>query len=73
MVNLHVFGKNCPEHWRHLLFKQWLTTHPDDLANYAAIKQLAKHNVKTTQDYNLKKQSLVRTIYQKIFTSLIGD
>ncbi len=73
MVNLHVFGKNCPEHWRHLLFKQWLTTHPDDLANYATIKQFAKHNVKTTQDYNLKKQSLVRAIYQKIFTSLIGD
>ncbi len=46
MVNLHVFGKNCPEHWRHLLFKQWLTTHPDDLANYMAINELAKHNVK---------------------------
>lgn len=70
MVNLHVFGKNCPEHHRHLLFKEWLQTHPEDLADYAAIKEIAKNNVNTTQDYNQKKQNVVRTIYQKIFAKL---
>lgn len=69
MVNLHVFGKDCPEYYRHLLFKEWLQTHPDDLADYAAIKEIAKNNVNTMQDYNQKKQNVVRTIYQKIFES----
>ncbi|WP_077928318.1 GrpB family protein [Wohlfahrtiimonas populi] len=70
MVNLHVFGKNCPEHHRHLLFKEWLQTHPDDLADYAAIKEIAKNDVNTMQAYNQKKQDVVRAIYQKIFATL---
>lgn len=70
MVNLHVFGKDCPEHHRHLLFKEWLQTHSDDLADYAAIKEIAKNNVNTMQDYNQKKQDVVRAIYQKIFATL---
>lgn len=70
MVNLHVFGKDSPEHHRHLLFKEWLQTHSDDLADYAAIKEIAKNNVNTMQDYNQKKQDVVRAIYQKIFATL---
>lgn len=70
MVNLHVFGKDSPEHHRHLLFKEWLQTHPEDLADYTAIKEIAKNNVNTMQDYNQKKQDVVRAIYQKIFAEL---
>lgn len=47
MVHLHVFGKGCPEYHRHLLLKEWLQTHSDDLEDYAAIKETAKNNVNT--------------------------
>jgi GrpB-like predicted nucleotidyltransferase (UPF0157 family) len=30
-INLHVFGRNCPEHARHILFRDWLRTHPGGL------------------------------------------
>lgn len=69
-INLHVFGPNCPEHWRHLLFKAWLINHPDDRLSYAKVKEQSKLGVTTIHEYNLKKQDVVRAIYQKIFTSL---
>ena len=37
-VNLHVFGPDCDEHLRHLIFRDWLRTHPDDLKLYVADK-----------------------------------
>src|SRR3954469_8029401 len=29
-TNLHVFGPDCPEVVRHLMFQRWLVEHPDD-------------------------------------------
>ncbi len=66
-VNLHVFGPECPEHIRHLLFCDWLCSHPEDRQRYADAKLLAKHGVDTAQTYNMNKQAVVRDIYQKIF------
>jgi len=37
-VTLHVFGPDCDEHLRHLVFRDWLRTHPEDRARYAARK-----------------------------------
>lgn len=37
-VNLHVFGPDCDEYLRHLIFRDWLRTHPDDRDRYAARK-----------------------------------
>lgn len=68
-VNLHVFGPDCPEHLRHLLFRDWLLEHPEDRQRYADAKLAAKHGVDNAHDYNQKKQAVVRGIYQKIFES----
>jgi GrpB-like predicted nucleotidyltransferase (UPF0157 family) len=37
-VSLHVFGPDCDEHLRHLIFRDWLRDHPDDRDRYAARK-----------------------------------
>jgi GrpB-like predicted nucleotidyltransferase (UPF0157 family) len=37
-VNLHVFGPDCDEYLRHIVFRDWLRTHPDDRDRYAAQK-----------------------------------
>jgi GrpB-like predicted nucleotidyltransferase (UPF0157 family) len=66
-VNLHVFGPSCPEHIRHVLFRDWLRDHPDDQARYAEVKLKAKIGVDNGQDYNRNKQAVVREIYQRIF------
>lgn len=68
-VNLHVFGPDCPEHIRHILFRDWLSSHPEDLQRYAQVKMLAKEGAATVKDYNQRKQDVVRAIYQKIFES----
>jgi GrpB-like predicted nucleotidyltransferase (UPF0157 family) len=37
-ANLHVFGPDCEEYLRHLIFRDWLRTHPGDRDRYAADK-----------------------------------
>lgn len=66
-VNLHVFGPCCPEHIRHLLFRDWLCDHPDDRARYTDAKVNANGGVDNVQHYNRNKQAVVREIYQQIF------
>ncbi len=68
-VNLHVFGPACPEHIRHILFRDWLRDHPADRQRYAQAKLLAKDGVTNATDYNARKQNVVRAIYQDIFRS----
>ncbi|EMD6370573.1 GrpB family protein [Morganella morganii] len=69
-VNLHVFAPRCPEHLRHILFRDWLITHPDDLAAYAQSKMTAKDGVSNTMDYNRKKHDTVQQIYARLFAAL---
>ncbi|HEY1484453.1 MAG TPA: GrpB family protein [Micromonosporaceae bacterium] len=38
-VNLHVFGPDCDEHLRHLIFRDWLRAHPADRDRYEAEKR----------------------------------
>lgn len=66
-VNVHVFGPSCPEHSRHVLFRDWLCTHPEDRNLYAEAKIQAKEGVDTAHAYNMKKQATVRAIYTRIF------
>lgn len=68
-VNLHVFGPDCPEHIRHRLFRDWLRDHSEDRQLYADAKWAAQDGVKTADEYNRKKQDVVRQIYQRIFVS----
>ncbi|MDE1480052.1 GrpB family protein [Xenorhabdus bovienii] len=66
-VNLHVFGPDCPEHIRHILFRDWLREHPEDCQRYMAAKINAKDNVSQVMHYNQRKEQVVREIYQRIF------
>jgi GrpB-like predicted nucleotidyltransferase (UPF0157 family) len=38
-VNLHVFGPDCDEYLRHVIFRDWLRTHPADRDRYDAEKR----------------------------------
>lgn len=66
-VNLHVFGPNCPETIRHRLFRDWLREHPDDRERYARAKRAAIPGSDTVEEYNLRKQSVIREIYDRVF------
>ena len=68
-INLHVFGPACPEHARHILFRDWLRTHPEDRERYAQVKAQASQDVANVQEYNQNKQALIHAIYQRIFAS----
>lgn len=69
-VNLHVFGPDCPEHIRHLMFRDWLREHPQDRQRYAQAKDTAKVGADNVPAYNQRKESVVRDVYAKIFASL---
>jgi GrpB-like predicted nucleotidyltransferase (UPF0157 family) len=72
-THLHVFGPDCPEVVRHLMFRQWLHDHPDDLAAYAGAKRAAAAEMNarpgggTGMDYNRHKEPVVRDIYDRMF------
>jgi len=66
-INLHVWGPDCPEHFRHILFRDWLCSHPEDRERYADIKLKARLGVESVEEYNRNKQSVLRAIYMRIF------
>jgi GrpB-like predicted nucleotidyltransferase (UPF0157 family) len=70
-TNLHVFSPDCPEVIRHRMFRDWLIDNPDDLALYrdtklesaVAATQAGEH----VMEYNLRKQPVIREIYDRMF------
>ncbi len=70
-VTLHVFGPDCPEVVRHLMFADWLRGHPEDRERYAAAKHEAAAATNavegTGMDYNRVKEPVVRAIYDRLF------
>ncbi|WP_340616252.1 GrpB family protein [Xenorhabdus entomophaga] len=69
-VNLHLFGENCPEHIRHLLFRNWLRSHEDDKKRYAEAKQAAIEGAVHVMEYNHNKEKVIKNIYEKIFKNM---
>jgi GrpB-like predicted nucleotidyltransferase (UPF0157 family) len=71
--HLHVFGPDCPEVVRHLMFQTWLREHPEDLAAYAGAKRTAAAEMNarpgggTGMDYNRHKEPVVLEIYDRMF------
>jgi GrpB-like predicted nucleotidyltransferase (UPF0157 family) len=69
--NVHVFSPDCPETIRHRLFRDWLRTHPDDLALYrdaklgaaTASNEAGEH----VMEYNARKEPVIRAIYDRAF------
>ncbi|HVW82286.1 MAG TPA: GrpB family protein [Mycobacteriales bacterium] len=66
-ANLHVFGPDCPETIRHVMFRDWLRSHPDDRERYASAKRDAVPGGGTVMDYNNRKQPVIREIYDRMF------
>jgi GrpB-like predicted nucleotidyltransferase (UPF0157 family) len=71
---LHVFSPDCAEAARHLIFRDWLRAHPVDRSLYAAAKVSAAEHTRAvgghTMDYNARKESAVREIYDRAFRAL---
>lgn len=73
VAHVHVFGPDCPEVVRHLMFRAWLREHPDDLTTYAEAKRAAAAAMNarpgggTGMDYNRYKEPVVREIYERMF------
>lgn len=73
LTHLHVFGPDCPEVARHLMFRAWLREHPDDFTTYAEAKRAAAAEMNarpgrgTGMDYNRHKEPVVREIYDRMF------
>ena len=66
-VNLHVWSASSSEIDRHIGFRDWLRSHPDDLALYAETKRaLAAQNFETMNDYAEAKNEVVQQIQQRI-------
>jgi GrpB-like predicted nucleotidyltransferase (UPF0157 family) len=62
-VNLHVFGPDCDEYLRHLVFRDWLRSHPDDRDLYAARKcAAAAENPLSASRYVHAKAAVVTEI-----------
>lgn len=73
-ANLHVWGPDCPEVERHLIFRDWLLKSPEDRAAYARIKEEAALETRATDgqvmDYNLRKEKVLRQILERAFKDL---
>lgn len=74
VCNLHVFSTGCPEHERHLIFRDWLRSHPEDRRRYADIKQVAAAEAarggEDVEQYNARKSARLREICQDAFQAL---
>ena len=62
-INMHVFSRGSSEIERHLAFRDWLRTHPDDFKLYAETKRrLAGQQWHYLQNYAEAKSEVVETI-----------
>jgi GrpB-like predicted nucleotidyltransferase (UPF0157 family) len=65
-VTLHVFGPDCHEHLRHLIFRDWLRSNPDDLDRYAACKhEAASRHPLSMANYVHSKTSVIIEILKR--------
>jgi GrpB-like predicted nucleotidyltransferase (UPF0157 family) len=69
-TNLHVFSPGSGEPARTRMFRDRLRDHPEDRAEYGALKtELATQGFAEVMDYNNHKAALVYDIYERIFTA----
>lgn len=74
LCNLHVFGFDSPELVKHRIFRDWLRGNPADRDLYAAVKRRAASEASAagehvTQQYNARRQQVVREIYRRAFVA----
>lgn len=70
-TNIHVYGPNCPDVARHLIFREWLNEHPEDRDKYAAVKRevavVAEEKSETGNQYGKRKEWVIREILDRAF------
>jgi GrpB-like predicted nucleotidyltransferase (UPF0157 family) len=64
-VNLHVFGPDCDEYLRHVIFRDWLRANPDDRDRYAAEKRRVAATEPTIVAYVAAKSAIVTDILRR--------
>lgn len=66
--NVHVFSPGAREPQRHVLFRDWLRTHPEDRERYAEVKRaVAARGFSDAMLYNNEKAWIVYDIYERAF------
>jgi GrpB-like predicted nucleotidyltransferase (UPF0157 family) len=74
LINLHVFGPDCPEVERHRIFREWLSKSPEDLQQYATVKRecaaASEAACESVQEYTLRKGKTVQEILNRAFRDL---
>ncbi|KAK2596482.1 hypothetical protein N8I77_013370 [Diaporthe amygdali] len=70
-ANIHVYGPECPDVARHLIFRDWLREHPEDRDKYAAVKRevavVAEEKGETGNQYGKRKEWVIREIIDRAF------
>ena len=65
-VNLHVFSRDCDEHLRHIIFRDWLRDHPEDRDRYAAEKRrIAQQNLTFMAEYADQKTAVIVDVLRR--------
>ena len=72
-ANVHVFGPDSPEPWRHRVFRDHLRADAADRTRYAAAKRRAAADAagrgEHVQQYNFRKEQELRRIYARAFAA----
>lgn len=69
-ANLHVFSPGAREPRRHLMFRNWLRSHPDDRDRYAEVKRdVAARGFSDAMLYNNAKAWFIYDLYEQIFAA----
>ncbi|KAI3393277.1 hypothetical protein diail_4510 [Diaporthe ilicicola] len=70
-TNIHVYGPECPDVARHLIFREWLSQQAGDKDKYAAVKRevalVAEENGETGNQYGKRKEWVIREIMDRAF------
>jgi len=71
MANIHVFGPESPETWKHRTFRDWLRANPSDRDEYAAVKletaAISTSRRESVMAYNDRKAHIIHAIYGRAF------
>ncbi|MFD2758194.1 GrpB family protein [Gulosibacter faecalis] len=72
-ANVHVFGPDAPEPWKHRVFRDHLRRNAVDRQRYADVKRelarIATAGRETVMEYNARKQACIREIYERAFAA----
>lgn len=72
-VNVHVFSPGSPETVRHLVFRDWLREHPEDIDRYAETKLRLAHMATDIRAYTQAKNDVIDDIYRRAFAVWDGN